>query len=328
MKLLIVYLSIIAIVLASDWDDFIRYKNEFQKNYESISELKLRFSYFQKNMRFIKESNAMNKSYTLGWTSFTDWNNNEFKNYVNMYKSPEFITCNESYYNNESYPIAIDWRNKGIVTNVKDQGWCGSCWAFSTTGSLEGLLGLAVKKTTSLSEEQLIDCSYNYGNDGCNGGLIINSFAYVIANGGLCSEKAYPYDSSMFDYNTCLSYNCSSVPYTNIKKCYTIIPKNEAALGYYISHQPISAGIQADSMAFQNYVSGIFDDKDCYRGAINHAITIVGYNDTDKNSAYYILKNSWGEKWGEKGYMKLGRNPNGTDVGICGITLRSSYPSY
>jgi cathepsin L len=199
------------------------------------------------------------------------------------------------------------------VTAVKDQGMCGSCWAFSATGSLEGSYFLKHGQLLSFSEQQLVDCSKKQGNEGCNGGLMDTAFSYVKEN-GLCLETDYPYNAKDGQCeSTCLKTLSGSG--------FVDIPENdEAALERAVlTIGPISVAIQADKPAFQFYKTGVFDDPSCGTN-LDHGVLVVGLG-TLKGKDYWIVKNSWGQLWGSEGYILLARGKN-----MCGIAQQASYP--
>jgi len=207
-----------------------------------------------------------------------------------------------------------DWRNKtGFVTAVKDQGQCGSCWAFSATGALEGVAAVAYQKPSqSFSEQQLVDCSRKYGNDGCDGGLMNQAFQFVIDN-GIESEAQYPYKAR--------DQACKSkVGDFKIGHFVNVPEKSSGALASACDQQPIAVAIEADEI--MDYSSGIFADKNC-GDQLDHGVLLVGYT-----ADYWIVKNSWGSSWGEKGYIRMSRSviPD-TKGGICGILTAASYPT-
>jgi C1A family cysteine protease len=209
---------------------------------------------------------------------------------------------------------AVDWRSKGIVTPIKDQGQCGSCWAFSTTGSTEGAYAQKTGKLVSLSEQQLVDCSTSYGNQGCNGGLMDSSFQYIIANGGITGEANYKYTGSD---GTCNKSKAKQIS-AKITSFKDVAAGSESSLLTAVTKQPVSVAIEADQSAFQFYSSGILSSG-CGK-SLDHGVLVVGYG-TASSTDYWIVKNSWGSSWGEAGYIRIKR---GSD--LCGISDQASYP--
>jgi len=212
----------------------------------------------------------------------------------------------------------VDWRTKNAVIPIKDQQHCGSCWAFSTTGSLEGAFAIGTGKLTSLSEQELVDCSDSYGNEGCNGGLMDSAFQYVIDN-GLCTEASYPYTA---EDGTCASSKCTDAIKKGVLSGFKDLPTTESSYQAVVAQQPVSIAIEADTMAFQFYFSGVFDNSGCGTN-LDHGVLIVGYgSDSSSGKDYWTVKNSWGTTWGESGYIRMVRNKN-----ECGLTLSASYPT-
>ncbi|XP_053717727.1 cathepsin S-like [Synchiropus splendidus] len=213
-------------------------------------------------------------------------------------------------------PSFVDWRKKGLVSKVKSQGSCGSCYAFSAVGALEGQL----KKTTGvlvpLSPQNLVDCSSAFGNNGCNGGFMTNAFEYVIQNQGIDSDKAYPYVARhgrcRYKPKYCAA-NCSD---------YAVLPKgDEHILKMAVAEiGPISVAIDASKHKFHFYRRGVYRDHTCTH-RVNHGVLVVGYG-TERGEDYWLVKNSWGTKYGEKGYVRMARNHNDQ----CGIALYGCFP--
>ena len=219
-------------------------------------------------------------------------------------------------------PDYVNWVQMGGVTPVKNQGACGSCWAFSTTGALEGAKFVKTGELVSLSEQNLLDCDHT--DLGCSGGLMDNAFKFDEKTGGLCSEEDYPYEATQNSY---CSTNCTDVPGTIVDTFLDVPPGDEKALLSAIAMQPISIAIQADQFVFQFYKSGVLTDDSCgSRGDIDHGVLAVGYGtDIDTNEPYFLVKNSWGETWGDNGFVKLGRKSS-NEFGMCAILKMASFP--
>ena len=273
------------------------------------------FGLFNESLNnYINDMNNKNLTYKLKSYNF-EYKNNEHK----------FIGRNECHncfneYDNEILPNKVDWREKNAVTAVKNQGDCGSCWSFSTTGSIEGSWAIKYNKLYNLSEQMLVDCSGMYGNKGCNGGLMDNGFRYVIDN-GLCNEDDYPYKA---ETDICKSSLCNIK--VRIKDYSDIKQNNEQLLKSAVAKQPVSVAIQANLSSFHYYKSGIYQDDDCGTN-LDHGVLIVGYgHDLLHDLDYWIVKNSWSPEWGENGYIRILRNYNKSDSGMCGIALQPSFP--
>ncbi len=217
---------------------------------------------------------------------------------------------------------SVDWVSAGAVTSIKDQGQCGDCWAFSTTGAIEGLKAIETGSLVSLSEQQLCSCSSQEGDNGCNGGLMDNAFQYIVDNGGICSESAYPYANGgqTSTISSCDASNCN--PVATISGYTDITSGSESALMSAVDQQPVSVAIEADSDVFQHYSSGILSSSACGTN-LDHAVLVVGYG-TDNGQDYWSVKNQWGSSWGNEGYVYIERGAGGN--GICGILSAPSVP--
>jgi cathepsin L len=225
----------------------------------------------------------------------------------------------------ESLPDYINWVQLGAVTPVKNQAGCGSCWAFSTTGALEGAKFLKTGELVSLSEQQLLDCDHI--DMGCLGGLMDNGFQFDKLNGGLCSEDDYPYVSE--EHKTCRS--CTPVPGSTVQTYIDVPAGDEMALVSAIAIQPVSVAVDAADPIFQFYRDGVINNDDCGSGGfVNHGVLAVGYGtDLETQEPYFLVKNSWGTAYGlNGGYVKIGRkSKNGHEWGVCAIlSNRSSFP--
>ncbi|KAF7803320.1 low-temperature-induced cysteine proteinase-like [Senna tora] len=304
---------------------FQNWKERHGRMYTHPEEAALRFEIFKSNLKYIVDKNSMTSSpnaHRLGLNRFADMSNEEFRRmYSSKVKKPignsssvsvKDVSC-------EDVPSSLDWRKRGVVTGVKDQGDCGSCWAFSSTGAMEGINAIVTGDLISLSEQELVNCDTT--NDGCDGGLMDYAFEWVIDNGGIDTEADYPY--------TGLDGTC------NIKKeetkvvsidGYQDVERTDSALLCATAKQPISVGIDGSSLDFQLYTGGIYDGN-CSSNPedIDHAVLIVGYG-SEEGEDYWIVKNSWGTSWGMDGYIYIRRN---TDLkyGVCAIDYMASYPT-
>jgi cathepsin L len=304
---------------------WVLFKRTFEKQYASAEEETSRRSIFEDNVALIRNHNLEADiglhTYTLGLNKYADMTNEEFNKQMNgldlslkvnggdrhTYRAPA----------NVQVPDEVDWRTQGYVTPVKDQGQCGSCWAFSATGSLEGQHFAKTKQLPSLSEQNLVDCSQAYGNMGCNGGLMDSAFKYIKANNGIDLEAAYPYEARTL---TC-RFDATKVGATDTGMV-DVASQDETALQSAIATVgPVSVAIDAAHSSFQLYRSGVYNEPACSPTRLDHGVLAVGYG-SQGGQDYYIVKNSWGTSWGNAGYILMSRNKNNQ----CGIATMSSYP--
>ncbi|KAJ9546038.1 hypothetical protein OSB04_025745 [Centaurea solstitialis] len=292
------------------------------KFYENLDEKLHRFEIFMDNLKHIDETNKKVSNYWLGLNEFADMSHEEFKNKFLGLKGdlPERKESAEefSYRDFVDLPKSVDWRKKGAVAPVKNQGSCGSCWAFSTVAAVEGINQIVTGNLTELSEQELIDCDTTF-NSGCNGGLMDYAFAYIMKSGGLHKEQEYPY---IMSEGTCDDKKDISEKVT-ISGYHDVPRNNEVSFLKALANQPISIAIEASSRDFQFYSGGVFDGH-CGTD-LDHGVAAVGYG-TSKGLDYVIVRNSWGPKWGEKGYIRMKRN-TGKPQGICGLYMMASYPT-
>jgi len=282
-----------------------------------------RSAIYADNVQYMDAHNAKfaagQVTFDMGVNEFSHMSHEEFKSYSVGPKMPAR--------NNESNVVAlptlvkltgtddsVDWRTKGAVTPVKNQGQCGSCWSFSTTGSTEGRVQIATGKLTSLSEQQLMDCSKAEGNQGCQGGLMDDAFKYIVKNGGLDTESDYSYTAANGQCNAAKA----AVHASSITSFNDVAEKDEDALATAVAAGPVSVAIEADQRAFQSYKSGTLSAMCGTK--LDHGVLVVGMGE-----GYWIVKNSWGATWGMEGYIQLKRT-GGKTAGECGIASQPSYP--
>eukprot|EP00271_Cylindrocystis_brebissonii_P003489 TRINITY_DN144_c0_g1_i2.p1 TRINITY_DN144_c0_g1~~TRINITY_DN144_c0_g1_i2.p1 ORF type:complete len:535 (+),score=69.91 TRINITY_DN144_c0_g1_i2:107-1606(+) len=286
----------------------------------SAHELAHRFSVFADNVKFVHEHNLKKKTYTLAVNHFAHLSHDEFKRqYLGLNIDTNRPLRNNGKFSHENVVAAdaVDWRELGAVTPIKNQGQCGSCWAFSATGAVEGINQIVTGELVSLSEQELVDC--DKGKDmGCSGGLMDYAFEFMIQNGGIDTESDYPYKA--------VNGVCDAAKkgrHVVTIDDYEDVPRfSEASLQKAVSVQPVSVAIEADERAFQFYYSGIMEDTCGVQ--LDHGVLAVGYGTTG-GIPYWIVKNSWGGSWGEEGYIRLRRNV-ASPYGMCGIAMQPSYP--
>jgi len=253
-------------------------------------------------------------SWTCGVNQFSDLTREEFSAMYLGYNWNPNRERRVQLLDERSVPTSIDWRTSGAVTAIKNQGQCGACWSFSTTGSLEGLHFINNGTLVSFSEQQLVDCSSSYGNNGCNGGLMDYAFKYVEAK-GVETEANYPYTAAS---GTC-KYVASKAVFKNTGYS-DVTANNPTQLKAAVANGPVSIAIEADQSVFQQYTSGTISSN-CGT-SLDHGVLIVGYTST-----YWIVKNSWGTSWGQQGYVNIASGTQNNGAGVCGINSEPSYPT-
>jgi cathepsin L len=303
------------------------YKRTYEKQYASYAEEITRRSIWEANIAIIRKHNLEADlglhTYTLGMNKYGDMTIKEFVKQMNgldLSLNVSFSGTCDQYVAPANFkrPDAVDWRTKGYVTPIKDQKQCGSCWAFSTTGSLEGQHFAKTGQLVSISEQNLVDCSTKYGNSGCGGGLMDNAFKYIKENNGIDTESSYPYEAR----NGKCRFDTKNVGATDTG-CKDIKQLSEDDLQDAIATVgPVSVAIDAAHSSFQLYKSGVYNEPACSQQALDHGVLAVGY-DSSNGQDYYIVKNSWGLSWGNQGYIWMSRNKNNQ----CGISTLASYPT-
>ncbi|XP_074601850.1 cathepsin L-like [Brevipalpus obovatus] len=321
MKFVILF-AVLTTVLAVPQDhEWTKFKVQFGKKYATAEEEAQRHSIFVQNMEKVRQHNERAKngkvSYTLGMNKFADLTFEEFSKTHFGYSNKGKFSAPRTHVKRDvsALPASVDWRTKGIVTEVKDQGNCGSCWAFSAVASMESAHAQSTGKLVELSEQNLVDCSGPEGDMGCNGGLMDNAFNYTITNGGIDTETSYPYVGE--DENC--EFNKANVGLT--LKSYTDVPSgDESSLADAVSRGVVSVAIEA-TFELQMYSGGIYSSACESPAQLNHGVTAVGYG-TQDGQDFWIVKNSWGQNWGEQGYFRFAKGQD-----LCGIADAASYPN-
>ncbi|KAJ8943318.1 hypothetical protein NQ318_004759 [Aromia moschata] len=318
MKFLIVLASVVlAISAATDEELWSEFKKNHGREYRNLREEQVRFSIFQQKLRKIETHNARydkgEETYYLGINQFSDLTQEEFKARLNYASKPNIPYSKVHKASGVKAASEVNWVSQGAVVGVKDQGNCGSCWAFSTTGSLEGQYAIKYGSQVSLSEQNLMDCSTDYGNAACDGGWMIAGFSYV-KDQGIETESDYPYTAQS---GTSCSFS-SSLSVLTISDWTVVNSGDEYSLQDAVAnHGPISVAINADY--FDDYAGGVYNGE-CSQ-EMDHGVLAVGYG-TENGLDYWLIKNSWGAEWGESGYLKLARNQN-----LCGVANDASWPT-
>merc|ERR1711959_506318 len=315
-----------------------QFKVDHAKSYASAEEHSARFGVFKDNVDFIMTHNARadEHGFTVGINQFADMTRTEFKETMLTYKAENKKRNTVTVLDESNIADSVDWVAKGAVTPVKNQGQCGSCWAFSTTGSLEGAYQISTGKLQSFSEQELVDCAGSYGNQGCSGGLMDDGFKYVEAKGDAL-ESAYSYTGKNGKCNTA-KQSAGALKAGTVTSFKDVTTDSEAQLQAAVAQQPVSVAIEADQSGFQFYKSGVFSGTCGTK--LDHGVLVVGYG-SDGGKDYWKVKNSWAATWGDKGYIRmvrkgsnatatgrklLGGGGGGGAGGQCGILMQPSYP--
>ncbi|XP_076593393.1 pro-cathepsin H-like [Chaetodon auriga] len=298
---------------------FKEWMSQHNKVYDT-EEFYHRLHVFTENKRTVDHHNSGNHSFTMGLNQFSDMTFEEFRKLF-LLKKPQNCSVTKGGHVSRTgpYPESVDWRMKGnFVTPVKNQGHCGSCWTFSTTGCLESVTAIATGKLIPLSEQQLIDCAKDFNNHGCFGGLPSQAFEYIKYSNGLMTEDDYPYkgynDFCHFDPALAAAFVLDVVNITRYDE--------KAMVDAVARLNPVSFAFDVTS-EFMHYKEGVYTSAQCENtpDKVNHAVLAVGYGVEENNTPYWIVKNSWGTAWGIDGYFLIERGKN-----MCGLAACSSYP--
>ncbi|KAL6650397.1 hypothetical protein ACP70R_009322 [Stipagrostis hirtigluma subsp. patula] len=294
----------------------------YSRVYRDAAEKAQRFEVFRANVKFIESFNSLNKKFWLGINQFADLTNDEFKttkiNDKRFRPNTVRVPTGFRYENvsTDDLPATVDWRSKGAVTHIEDEGPCSCCWGFSAVAAMEGIVKLTTGKLFSLSTQEIADCD---GEDqACyGGGDTDDAFKFIIKNGGLATASNYSHATG--------DEKCKRVKSVATIKGYEDVPTNdEAALMKAVANQPVSVTVDGGDRAFQFYSGGVMTG---FCGTdLNHGIAAIGYGTASDGTKYWIMKNSWGTSWGEKGYARMEKDI-ADKRGMCGLAMQPSYPT-
>ncbi|XP_057811078.1 vignain-like [Salvia miltiorrhiza] len=312
--------------LSSDeslWDLYQRWRSHHAVSPRNLEETRRRFNVFKANAQHIHAVNEMGKPYKLRLNRYADMTNHEFRaSYASKIKHHRMLRGSRAStgFMHEAagdLPASVDWRARGAVTGVKNQGDCGSCWAFSTVVGVEGINKIRTGQLVSLSEQELVDCEQD--NKGCDGGLMQHAFEFIKKQGGLATETFYPYRAT----DGICDATKMNVPAVTIDGYENVPANDEDALMKAVANQPVSVAMDAGGSNLQFYSEGVFTGE-CGT-ELDHGVAVVGYGSTLDGTKYWIVKNSWGPEWGEQGYIRMQRGVDARE-GLCGIAMDASYP--
>jgi len=321
----ILVISTLALSETHYQNSFVQWMKDYSKTY-SNDEFFSRYEIFKKNLDFVNNHNAAEKGYSVAMNKFADLSSHEFAKYylglripadaANHYHPVDAHTEKHLAEKVAAAPTSFDWRTKGAVTPIKNQGQCGSCWTFSTTGSTEGCHFLSTGSLVGLSEQNLVDCVT--ADQGCDGGLMTDAMTYIISNGGIDTEASYPYTA---EDGTC-HYNAANRGAT-LKSFVNVQSGSESDLLAKAQVGPVSVAIDAGENSFQLYSGGVYNEPACGNtpNSLDHGVLVVGWG-VNNGTDYWLVKNSWGTDWGLSGYIQMSRNLNNQ----CGIATSATLP--
>ena len=300
--------------------EYMNHLAKFGKNLGDVEEFHTRLAIFSAKDAEYKQINATEKNFTVGHNQFSDWTHEEYGALLGLreaHHQDQTVIFDES-----SNADSVNWVEAGAVTGVKDQGQCGSCWSFSTTGAMEGAHFIAKGELLSFSEQQLVDCA-NTLNMGCNGGNPLWAYRYLKSHDAEL-ESVYPYFSGTTMKAGDCQYDSLSKTSVEVTASSSVTASSPDQMRAALTQQPLAVLVEADQTVFQGYTSGVLDSAACGTN-LDHAVLAVGYG-TDEATGldYWLVKNSWSTTWGDNGYIKLAAN---SSDGICGVQMGPSFPS-
>jgi C1A family cysteine protease len=300
------------------WEEF---KAKYGKVYNGADHEAEHRQVYEANMAANEAHNAQGLSWTQGENQFTDLTQEQYRVAAGLgWKPFEEVAgampiLSTHTHAGEELADSVDWTTKGAVTPIKDQGQCGSCWSFGTTGGIEGSWQIATGSLKSLSEQQLVDCS-KFPNMGCSGGNPQIAVGFETKH-NVCSEETYPYTATK---GSCKGdTSCTAAIPSGGVTGYNSVTSNKNSMMSAVQQQPVTIAIEADQSSFQHYTGGVLSSG-CGT-QLDHAVLAVGYG-TDSGNDYWLVKNSWGTSWGDAGYIKIGSATN-----QCGVLNQAGYPS-
>ena len=300
--------------------EYINYLAQFNKEVSNADDFNFRHAIFQAVNAYITSHNNTESSYKLGHNQFSDWTHEEYRSLLGLREGLQ--QENVVVFNADALPESVNWVEAGAVTGVKNQGSCGSCWSFSTTGAMEGAHFVATGELLSFSEQQLVDCATGrYLNMGCNGGNPLWAYRYLKSHFAEL-ESEYPYTSGNGDDSTDCLYDSHSKTAVEVQASASVTSEDRDQMKAALAQQPLAVLVEADKMAFQTYRSGVLTSDACGT-QLDHAVLAVGYG-TEDGQDYWLVKNSWDTTWGDNGYIKLGMNDT---TGTCGVQMGPSFPT-
>jgi len=300
--------------------DYLGFMAKYNRMISDVEEFHTRIAAFTHTHNWIENHNNSGASWVAGHNQFSDWSAAEYKSILGFVEDDSIVEDVVVFA--ETNEDSVDWVTSGGVTPVKDQGQCGSCWAFSSTGALEGAHYKATGELLSFSEQQLVDCAgLRYGNMGCHGGMQARAFRYLESHKAEL-ESVYPYTSGTTKAKGSCQYNKDSTTAVEVSTYKNVTANSPSQMKAALAQQPLAVSIEADKKVFQTYKSGVLSGTECGTKR-DHAVLAVGYG-TEDGQDYWLVKNSWNTTWGDQGYIKLAITDGD---GTCGVQMGPLYPS-